>query len=43
MKKINKLLNLSINSTKNLYKIIDKNEYEFLCNIFTKFLDVTKN
>ena len=45
MKKINKLLNLLINYVENLYKlkILDRKEYENLCNIFPRTLDETKN
>ena len=45
MKKINKLLNLSINYTEKSLEdnVIDKSEFESLCNIFTKYLDETKN
>ena len=45
MKKINKQLNPSINYTKKSLQdnIIDKNEYESLCNIFTEYLERVKN
>ena len=42
IRKIKKLLNILINYTDNLYKIInDKNEYESLCKIFTKYVEDT--
>ena len=44
MRKINKQLNLWINYRKSLQdNIIDKTEYESLCNIFTKYVDENKN
>ena len=47
MKNINKQLNLSINYIEHHYKIIilviDKIEDEYLCKIFTEYLDETKN
>ena len=45
IKKINRQSNLSINYLDNLHKIIyiiDENEYESLCKIFTYFLDETE-
>ena len=45
MKKINKQLNLLINYRKKSLQdnVIDKSEFESLCNIFTKYVDETKN
>ena len=44
MKEIKILLNLLINYRKSLQdNLIDKTEYESLCNIFTKYVDENKN
>ena len=44
MKMTNELLNCSINFLKKSFQdiVIDKNEYQSLCNIFTKYVDETK-
>ena len=43
-KKINKQLSFDEIYRKSLQdNVIDKNEYENLCNIFTKYVDETKN
>ena len=41
LKNVTKQLNLTLNYTENLYKVIDKNEYESLCNTCTKYVDET--
>ena len=44
MNEINKLSKLLINYRKSLQdNIIDKTEYDSLCNIFTKYVDENKN
>ena len=46
MKETNKPLNLSIDKfyRKSLRdKVIDKTEYDSLCNVFTKYVDENKN